>query len=199
MPSLTPPSMTPEVPSALSPLVRRVVADNPSHMTGPGTNTYLVGVDEVAVIDPGPGVQAAHRRDHRRRRARPHPLDRAHAHASRPRARRDAAGEGDRRRDLGVQQARAVGARRPRARRRRHDRRHRVPARGAAHARATRRTTSASSSTRSGCCSPATRSSAGCSRWSRRRPAATWPRTWRRSTGCGGSGGCARSRPGTAR
>ena len=54
MPSLTPPSMTPEVPSALSPLVRRVVADNPSHMTGPGTNTYLVGVDEVAVIDPGP-------------------------------------------------------------------------------------------------------------------------------------------------
>jgi glyoxylase-like metal-dependent hydrolase (beta-lactamase superfamily II) len=46
--------MTPEVPSALSPLVRRVIADNPSHMTGPGTNTYLVGVDEVAVIDPGP-------------------------------------------------------------------------------------------------------------------------------------------------
>jgi glyoxylase-like metal-dependent hydrolase (beta-lactamase superfamily II) len=23
-------------------------------MTGPGTNTYLVGIDEVAVIDPGP-------------------------------------------------------------------------------------------------------------------------------------------------
>ena len=46
--------MTPEVPSALSQLVRRVVASNPSHMTGPGTNTYLVGVDEVAVIDPGP-------------------------------------------------------------------------------------------------------------------------------------------------
>ncbi len=48
------PDMTPDVPSALSPLVRRVVADNPSHMTGPGTNTYLVGIDEVAVIDPGP-------------------------------------------------------------------------------------------------------------------------------------------------
>ena len=48
------PDMTPEVPSALSPLVRRIVASNPSHMTGPGTNTYLVGVDEVAVIDPGP-------------------------------------------------------------------------------------------------------------------------------------------------
>jgi glyoxylase-like metal-dependent hydrolase (beta-lactamase superfamily II) len=48
------PDMTPEVPSALSPLVRRIVAANPGHMTGPGTNTYLVGIDEVAVIDPGP-------------------------------------------------------------------------------------------------------------------------------------------------
>jgi len=50
------PAMTPEVPSALSPLVRRIVAGNPSHMTGPGTNTYLVGIDEVAVIDPGPDI-----------------------------------------------------------------------------------------------------------------------------------------------
>lgn len=42
------------VPSALSPMVRRIVAPNPGKMTGPGTNTYLVGIDEVAVIDPGP-------------------------------------------------------------------------------------------------------------------------------------------------
>jgi len=48
------PDLTPEVPSALSPLVRRVVASNANPMTGPGTNTYLVGIDEVAVIDPGP-------------------------------------------------------------------------------------------------------------------------------------------------
>jgi glyoxylase-like metal-dependent hydrolase (beta-lactamase superfamily II) len=52
------PSARPEllvgVPAALSPLVRRIVAPNPGMMTGPGTNTYLVGVDEVAVIDPGP-------------------------------------------------------------------------------------------------------------------------------------------------
>src|SRR5439155_12880161 len=48
------PDMTPGVPSALSPLIRRVVANNPGLMTGPGTNTYLVGIDEVAVIDPGP-------------------------------------------------------------------------------------------------------------------------------------------------
>jgi glyoxylase-like metal-dependent hydrolase (beta-lactamase superfamily II) len=53
------PDLTPGVASALSPLVRRIVAPNPSPMTGPGTNTYLVGIDEVAVIDPGPD-DAAH-------------------------------------------------------------------------------------------------------------------------------------------
>lgn len=39
---------------SLSPRVRRILAPNPSVMTGPGTNTYLVGVDDVTVIDPGP-------------------------------------------------------------------------------------------------------------------------------------------------
>jgi len=43
------------VASALSPMVRRIVVENPGMMTGPGTNTYLVGIDEIAVIDPGPG------------------------------------------------------------------------------------------------------------------------------------------------
>src|SRR5689334_6879331 len=47
-------NLTPGVPSALSPLVRRIIAPNPGPFTGPGTNTYLVGIDEVAVIDPGP-------------------------------------------------------------------------------------------------------------------------------------------------
>lgn len=46
--------LTPEVAVPLAPVVRRVLASNPSHMTGPGTNSYLVGIDEVAVIDPGP-------------------------------------------------------------------------------------------------------------------------------------------------
>jgi glyoxylase-like metal-dependent hydrolase (beta-lactamase superfamily II) len=52
------PDLTPGVPSALSPLVRRIVAGNPGPFTGPGTNTYLVGIDEVAVIDPGPDDKA---------------------------------------------------------------------------------------------------------------------------------------------
>lgn len=50
---------TPNVPSACSQLVRRVLASNAGPMTGAGTNTYLVGVDDVAVIDPGPD-EAAH-------------------------------------------------------------------------------------------------------------------------------------------
>jgi len=38
--------------------VRRVLAPNPSAMTHRGTNTYLVGARQVAVIDPGPDSDA---------------------------------------------------------------------------------------------------------------------------------------------
>jgi len=44
--------------SDLAPGVRRLVAPNPSMMTGPGTNTYLFGSEEVAVLDPGPIINS---------------------------------------------------------------------------------------------------------------------------------------------
>jgi len=44
--------------SQLAPGVRRLVAPNPSMMTGPGTNTYLFGDAEVAVLDPGPVIDS---------------------------------------------------------------------------------------------------------------------------------------------
>lgn len=39
---------------ALTPGIRRILAPNPSPMTYRGTNTYLIGEREIAVIDPGP-------------------------------------------------------------------------------------------------------------------------------------------------
>jgi glyoxylase-like metal-dependent hydrolase (beta-lactamase superfamily II) len=48
--------LSPGVASAISPLVRRIVAPNAGPMTGAGSNTYLVGVDEIVVVDPGPAV-----------------------------------------------------------------------------------------------------------------------------------------------
>ena len=41
-------------PDQVSPLVRRLVANNPGPFTFKGTGTYIVGRGEVAVIDPGP-------------------------------------------------------------------------------------------------------------------------------------------------
>ncbi len=50
-----PPVGTPE---PIGPAIRRVLAPNPSPMTFRGTNTYLVGTRDVAVIDPGPPDEA---------------------------------------------------------------------------------------------------------------------------------------------
>ena len=44
------------VPFRLNSRVRRIVAPNPGVMTGAGTNTYLLGDEEVAVLDPGPAI-----------------------------------------------------------------------------------------------------------------------------------------------
>ena len=43
--------------SELGPGLRRLVAPKPTLMTGPGTNTYLFGNREVAVLDPGPAKE----------------------------------------------------------------------------------------------------------------------------------------------
>ena len=53
------PARTGEV-TRLAPQLQRIVAPNPSPMTGPGTNTYVLGTGEThIVIDPGPD-DAAH-------------------------------------------------------------------------------------------------------------------------------------------
>ncbi len=48
----------PGIPKRLDRYVTRLTAPNPGAMTGPGTNTYLVGDDEIAVIDPGPALES---------------------------------------------------------------------------------------------------------------------------------------------
>jgi glyoxylase-like metal-dependent hydrolase (beta-lactamase superfamily II)/8-oxo-dGTP pyrophosphatase MutT (NUDIX family) len=48
----------PGIPKQLDRYVTRITAPNPGMMTGPGTNTYLVGEDEIAVIDPGPALDS---------------------------------------------------------------------------------------------------------------------------------------------
>ncbi|MCB0993584.1 MAG: hypothetical protein KDB21_00735 [Acidimicrobiales bacterium] len=52
-------AIVPGVARALSPLVRRIQALNSGAHAAMGTNTYLVGIDEIVVIDPGP-TDAAH-------------------------------------------------------------------------------------------------------------------------------------------
>jgi glyoxylase-like metal-dependent hydrolase (beta-lactamase superfamily II) len=47
-------TLVPGVPHKLDAAVTRIIAPNGGVMTGPGTNTYLVGSDELIVIDPGP-------------------------------------------------------------------------------------------------------------------------------------------------
>jgi glyoxylase-like metal-dependent hydrolase (beta-lactamase superfamily II) len=46
--------LTPGRPVRIAPAVQRLVAPNASMMTGPGTNTYLLGDPPFGVIDPGP-------------------------------------------------------------------------------------------------------------------------------------------------
>jgi glyoxylase-like metal-dependent hydrolase (beta-lactamase superfamily II) len=58
IPFVAPPAFQYGRPDAVSPLIRRVIANNPGPFTFTGTGTYIVGRNEagagVAVIDPGP-------------------------------------------------------------------------------------------------------------------------------------------------
>jgi glyoxylase-like metal-dependent hydrolase (beta-lactamase superfamily II)/8-oxo-dGTP pyrophosphatase MutT (NUDIX family) len=51
-------ALTAGVPKRLDAQVTRIIAPNPGMMTGPGTNTYLVGGEQLAVIDPGPAIDS---------------------------------------------------------------------------------------------------------------------------------------------
>ncbi|MCV6605665.1 MAG: MBL fold metallo-hydrolase [Porticoccaceae bacterium] len=46
------------MPDQISPLIRRITAPNPGPMTATGTHCYLVGREQIAVIDPGPAIDS---------------------------------------------------------------------------------------------------------------------------------------------
>ncbi|MEZ5843722.1 MAG: MBL fold metallo-hydrolase [Hyphomicrobiaceae bacterium] len=48
------------VPAEVAPGVQRLVANNPSVFTHKGTNTYIVGHDTLAIVDPGPEDASHH-------------------------------------------------------------------------------------------------------------------------------------------
>jgi glyoxylase-like metal-dependent hydrolase (beta-lactamase superfamily II) len=52
------PVPVPGEPVVLAPGLVRLTAPNPGLMTGPGTNTYLIGSGELAVVDPGPADES---------------------------------------------------------------------------------------------------------------------------------------------
>ena len=54
----TPTTIIPGELVRIHPSVQRITAPNPGMMTGPGTNSYIVGDDsgDLAMIDPGPEI-----------------------------------------------------------------------------------------------------------------------------------------------
>ena len=39
-------------------IIQRITASNGSVFTGPGTNSYLIGTDDITLVDPGPKIDA---------------------------------------------------------------------------------------------------------------------------------------------
>jgi glyoxylase-like metal-dependent hydrolase (beta-lactamase superfamily II) len=50
--------IVPGVAATIAPGVVRITAPNPGVMTGPGTNSYIIGERELLVIDPGPDIES---------------------------------------------------------------------------------------------------------------------------------------------
>ena len=38
-------------------LIKKITAPNPGVFTGGGTNTYLIGKEDLTLIDPGPNIK----------------------------------------------------------------------------------------------------------------------------------------------
>ncbi len=51
-------NIVPGTPVAVGPGIVRITAPNPGVMTGPGTNSYIVGGRKLIVIDPGPAIDS---------------------------------------------------------------------------------------------------------------------------------------------
>jgi glyoxylase-like metal-dependent hydrolase (beta-lactamase superfamily II) len=50
--------IVPGVPVRIAPDIVRITAPNPSVMTGPGTNSYVIGTGDLIVLDPGPSIES---------------------------------------------------------------------------------------------------------------------------------------------
>jgi glyoxylase-like metal-dependent hydrolase (beta-lactamase superfamily II) len=51
-------NIVPGVPVVIAPGIVRITAPNPGVMTGPGTNSYIIGERELVVVDPGPAIES---------------------------------------------------------------------------------------------------------------------------------------------
>ena len=51
-------TIVPGVAVTVAPSIVRITAPNPGVMTGPGTNSYIVGQDRLIVVDPGPDIDS---------------------------------------------------------------------------------------------------------------------------------------------
>ena len=51
-------TIVPGVAVTIAPSIVRITAPNPGVMTGPGTNSYIVGEDRLILVDPGPEIES---------------------------------------------------------------------------------------------------------------------------------------------